>query len=372
MVLNVPTLPRSKPDKTDTYLLQVEFSSDDASPVANPYVGEKGGIAIVDSTNLLNVASGLIEVTVAGATAHDPGVSYNAGIGRRAGRTFFCRMRKSPTGGAGNSPMVGWHRNIVTPSSANTYGIIFPANAGTPAIICTPAATPIGMDLLSNSTFYLFAFVLRNSGFYAFIDGKLAWLTAEGMESVLYPGANVRIGGARGFGVDYMRVRNVGDPFLTENGICVVNESAPTAQNYTSVADQILDYTLTAPSGSIGAQAGIIYRRTDANNYWRAYFDTDGSFKVDSVSSGTPTNRVNVASAISAGQTRTIRIICEGSLHDVYTLSGSTYTKRGSQVNVSHQNSATAIRPDIGAGWTSGALKSYARDSALYDVLDAA
>jgi hypothetical protein len=67
-------------------------------------------------------------------------------------------------------------------------------------------------------------------------------------------------------------------------------------------------------------------------------------------------------------------VINEGSLHDCYTATGygtnaEAWTKRGSQVSVSHQNSQTAVNVTYAAGTTSTVLKSFPRTSPNYDLL---
>lgn len=137
-----------------------------------------------------------------------------------------------------------------------------------------------------------------------------------------------------------------------------ISEAAPVnAQVYTGTASAIVDMSVTAP-GSLGVECGVIFRRQDASNYWRMYFDSAGAFKVDSVVAGTPTNRVNVAGVIVAGATRRMRVRMTDSNLDFYTKNGTSWTKRGATITSSVLQAYNGVVPDIGAGWTAANLRS--------------
>jgi hypothetical protein len=114
------------------------------------------------------------------------------------------------------------------------------------------------------------------------------------------------------------------------------------------------------------------YRVQDANNKWTAYIkrnagNTAWDYLVDSVSSGVVTNRVTVT---GVGSPTTLRQVYAGSLHDAYSLVTTTWTKRGSQVSLSHMNTETAINVEFAAGTTVSGLRSLPRTSAAYAELD--
>ena len=78
----------------------------------------------------------------------------------------------------------------------------------------------------------------------------------------------------------------------------------------------------------------------------------------------------HLAGVIAAGGTRTICITADGTKHNAYTLSGTAWSKRGAEVNVSHQDTQTAVKAVAGAGWTLGRLVSWPTVSAAYAELD--
>lgn len=200
------------------------------------------------------------------------------------------------------------------------------------------------------------------SGLWA--NGRLAWIdySPSGYHATF---SNATSSGA----FDFLGVRDLPAPFLDHASLAIVNETAPVSGTpYTATADAIHDLEVTAPNPLSGS-AGIKYRVTDENNYWTAYLNDAGTFRADSVAAGTPTNRVNVAGVAAAGQARTIRVICNGTKHNYYTLAGTTWTKRGGEITLSHQDTATAIVPEA-TDYTLGALRSYPTTSPAYAELD--
>ena len=166
------------------------------------------------------------------------------------------------------------------------------------------------------------------------------------------------------------RARQLPAPFDVDYGPTTIHEATPVSgTSYTATANAIHDLTITAPNPLAG-ECALEYRVADDNNKWRSYFNSSGAYRLDSVASGAATNRINVASAITAGATRTLRTRSIGTRHNAYTLSGTNWTKRGGEINHSHQDTATTIKPVAGAGWTLGALRSWPTTSPAYAELD--
>ena len=124
----------------------------------------------------------------------------------------------------------------------------------------------------------------------------------------------------------------------------------------TSTPSAMIDMSLTAP-GSLGVEAGVRFHIQDSSNYWRMYFDSAGAFKVDVVTSGTPSNQVNVAAVITAGATRRIRAKLYTNRLEFHTKSGSTWTKRGSTLTSSVLDAYDDVMPEIGSGWSASNLR---------------
>jgi hypothetical protein len=227
----------------------------------------------------------------------------------------------------------------------------------------------ITFEALSSNTAYEVAVVLRSAGAFYFskLSGswKLMWVDAAGTTATVYPMfGNFDSAGT----LDYFRVGDLPAPFTTDNGIATLNVSSPSG-SYTGTADQIIEMTLTAP-GSITTEAGFRFRVVDADNYWKIYFNTSGALRVDSIEAGVATNRKNVAGVISGGQTVTLREIMSSTAQDSYSLAGTTWTKRGSQLTNDIHTTATGVATDVGAGWTVSNFRSYPVESPQYTILD--
>ncbi|MBK9053343.1 MAG: hypothetical protein IPL78_21315 [Chloroflexi bacterium] len=140
----------------------------------------------------------------------------------------------------------------------------------------------------------------------------------------------------------------------TDYGVADVHATpAVSSTDYTSQANAIIDQAVTAP-GTLAGEAGYWFRKQDANNGYKAYFDSAGAFLVDRHVAGTPTNVVSVAGVITGSGTRTIRVIADGTALRFYTLSGTAWTQRGGTITDSSFSSQTTITPFADGSWTGG------------------
>lgn len=117
-------------------------------------------------------------------------------------------------------------------------------------------------------------------------------------------------------------------------------------------ANAIMDFTYTLPASPAASECIMLfYRISDVSleagyNCWQAYVQRNAAnsnwdFRLDSVNAGTVTNRIN---ATNIGNTVGLRVQCDGTLHDCWTTAdGTTWTKRGAQVNVSWNDGATGV-----------------------------
>lgn len=351
--------------------LGINFSTDDAAPLTSPYTGETGSITVVELDGTFAVSSGILTYTAQTTAAWGDQRFYGAGLTRQAGRTLTTKFKYTTAGQAvyfaafatSNNPGFGAAAGIDNGFAKATSTSI---NYAAGAVLVGGA---IAMEALNSNTDYQVALVLRSAGAFYFskLSGtwELMWVDSAGSTATVYPVfGNFDSAGT----LDYFRVGDLPSPFTTDNGIATVNASSPSG-SYTGTADQIIEMTLTSP-GTITTEAGFRFRVLDANNYWRAYFNTSGAFRVDSVEAGVATNRINVAAVISTSQTRTIRVISDGTAQDAFTLSGATWSQRGSRLTNDIHTTQTGIATDIGAGWTAANLRSYPRTSSTYNLLD--
>lgn len=196
---------------------------------------------------------------------------------------------------------------------------------------------------------------------------RLAWVELSGSQAnVLLRCWSVNSAGVRTLGPVSARV--ITGDLTTRAGIASQNVASPVSgTSYTATADAITDLTLTAPN-PLADSAGYRYRYTDDDNCWHSYFNSAGAYRLDSVAASVATNRINVAAVIAAAGTATMRTISNGSLHNAFTLAATTWTKRGAQINVSHLNTNTAIRPYVTGSWAMSNLRSYPTTDPRYDA----
>lgn len=352
-----------------TYLLRDEFTTNASAPLTSPRICEpgQGQLTITDTGNKLTIASGkLTENGSPGSSFTDPRIVSTSSFARAIGRTFLINFNIN------GQFIIGW--NSANNAAVATYDHACNILSTSIFAYSRSAGTQVQIGTLTSATDYTLAIVLDSTGAYIFIKGgteyaswTLLFSFAVFTTTPLYMSMGYNGAGTARL-ADYIRITDLPGAFSTNLGIATLNVASPSGQ-YTGTADAVIHLTETSPV-ALGVESGFKYRYTDANNYWRVYFDATGQIKLDSVSAGTPTNRITVAGAISTSQTRTLCVVCRGSVHDIYTLNGNNWTKQGSQITLSHQDTSTDVVIDTGALWTAANLRSFPRRSSIYDALN--
>lgn len=351
-----------------TYLFRDEFTTDVAAGNVNGSAGEPGpgNWTALDTSNLISKSGG--ELVINGKPLSGAG---NNGVLS----PLFARV-------AGLSAV--WGGTTITTPGYSRLGLHNSiASDPTPTIIVSPTAWDVDGVILPSfgASITGVAIVLFQSKTALFIQQAGIW-TLYWMSNK-YP-ATATVGALWWFSEYFTATISAGQvsicqltvPFDTDTGIATLNVASPVdATEYTGDADGILDLTVTAPGtldGSASTRCGFYYRAdSDLSPAWHAYVDGTGAFNLDSIDAGgTRTNRIAVAGVITGGGTRTLRVIVAGTKHNAYTLSGTTWTKRGSEINVSLNDAVTTIEPSVPAGWTAANLQSWPRTSAAYAELD--
>lgn len=352
------------------WLLRDEFITAEGPPLASPRTCEPGpGTLTVAELNgaTISIAGDEVNMTGNGISYLDcqlyTAVAFPVVAGLMASfdfiyiatpSSYFVFGFHNTTPHGGDWPLAGWHTyTSVSPRVAmgmSLYNVTSGATYGTLYVVLT-AAGALWFQKISGTIKLIFQTTTLPTA----ITTPKIFLSRHT--------ANLGRGG-------FIRVRQLPAPFDTDYGIAALDVNPGVSGTlYTAVANAIHDLAVTAPN-PLANTCELRYRVLDDNNYWTAYFDATGAFKLDSVSGGVATNRISVAAVATAGNTYTIRVLCDGTKHNCYTLSGTTWTKRGSEVNVSHQDSQTTVKPVAGTGWTLGRLTSWPRTSAAYAELD--
>jgi hypothetical protein len=350
------------------YLLDDEFTTDDAAPVTTPRTCEPGPgvLKIGQPANEISIASGIIQAS-AGNTSGTVFVVGNVTFAHGAGR---CLKLVAAKNAGSSSSFVGWANSNVTLTSAwrGTLEEGFYRDIATGAFIAPPAGT----TLSSTAADYCF---VRNAdgGVWVFKDSLLVWVDDGNGTAALYPLVFHSSVVASTPQASAIRMTDLPGVWTLSRGIVVFTDTTLLSNDtFTGVADGLHEFEFTLP-GSPAANDEIVlqYRRLDSSNYWKATIkrnagNTAWDFLLDSVSGGTPTNRITVT---GVGTPDKLRAIANGSLHDCYTRAAGAWTKRGSQINISHQNTQVGMGITAVAGTTLTRVSSWARSSSAYDVL---
>lgn len=114
--------------------------------------------------------------------------------------------------------------------------------------------------------------------------------------------------------------------------------------------DDTITFSFIVPASPIAGQPiAISYRGSGAapelNNCWLAYLrrnsgNTAWDFRLDSIVSGTATNRINVT---GVGTPDAIRVVTLGDTHNCYTGVAGVYTQRAGTITNSTFNTATGL-----------------------------
>jgi hypothetical protein len=358
-----------------TYLLRDDFTTLDAAPLGATRTPEPGpgSWAVTEADGSFSV-DGSTKLNWTDQTTPAFGdlgiVATPTAVSRVAGRALIMQVRWNSFGNFAG--VISWNRTASIAIAQNDAGVYFQSSGNVAPFRGAAYASPV--FVAAATTDYQVAIIQRSAGAFllmkggTLVDWSLLWVDELGNNATLYPAFAVYdIAGTS----EFFSVRDLGGAFGTDNGVATLNQSSPTSNtDYAATADGIFDLTVTAPNPLGTSQADLIYRRQDANNYWTAYFNSAGDLRLDSIESGVASNRLSVTGVITAGQTQTIRVIAAGTKHNCYTLNGSTWTKRGAEVNVTTvMDVATITRPLFVNGYSSSLLRVFPRTAAAYTAL---
>jgi hypothetical protein len=357
-----------------TYLFRDEFTTDVAagSVDGTPAEPGPGTRALVSDSNNVSISGDKLLIT--NSTSRT--ARYRTGnLTRATGLAFFIN------GGVSSAPVAAGIELGVTNTSNTRIAYISP-RAGPEYIAYNGDAVFVEIRDILGIAAADYAYITRSAGgaFFARVSGDwtLLWLdsvaTTTPMRFAFW--LWLTSGSTGVIEASYFRVRQLDAPFTTDNGFATLDVTSPSdATEYTGDANAIIDLTVTAPGsldGDANTRCGFYYRAdADLSPAWHAYVDGLGAFNLDSIDAGgTRTNRITAAAAIAGGATRTIRVMCAGTKHNAYTLSSTTWTKRGSEITLSLNDAVITIEPSIPAGWTGADLRCYPINSSLYGALD--
>lgn len=334
-----------------SWIYKWDFGTPEAAPLASPHAIDVGPNLTLTQT------TGQFSISPAGQLNFPTGAINGLGwisgaITRAAGYALIDRaVTLSTVANAGSSL---WKENANIQGNAaggNRYGLITLA-AGL-SIADTASATAVVADATSTSTAYHLASILRSTGvIYAIKGGVFAnwhvpFVSNSSIASTLYAiFANVgAVGSKTRWGVADL-VGSGYSVFNGDNGLAQVYTSAP-AQGGTGNIDAngTHYFKVTALPTNTGDAISYIFRKQDANNYWRVTLTKDAgatcTISLDEVVAGVSTQRGSSASTVAANDwigilpySTTIRVV-EGA-------AGGTQTTRITYASASNFSTQTA------------------------------
>lgn len=362
---------------SNTIVLDEEFAIAESAPVATPHICSPGPGTLVFTQNdgQFSISSGKLQIPQQATPVFGDLGYVSQSINRTIGMAVRYELTRTG-GGANKEIIVGWASSNSLSTSLLRHGIylsgvniFFWASAG--------AFTPLVSTSFADSTSYQIAIVLRSPGSFAFIKGgvftnwTLLWVDDLVSTAGMFATLNNFTATAT---EDYGHANQLPSPFNSNNGIATfVNTSLASGNTFTGTADGLAYFEFTQSGSPLALdEIALYYRTVDTNNSWKAYLqrnagNTAWDFRLDSISLGVPTNRIAVT---GVGAVNGIGVIFDGSKHNCFTRNGSTWTKRGSEVNVSFQNTTTGMAIAGAAGTVFTKLAEWARTSSLYNVLD--
>jgi len=259
------------------------------STAATPGPGTR---TVIDGNNKLSVSDGQLSFATGGVGAGNPSLRYEQEI-RTAGKAVIAQATRS-----GNAFMLGW--------DVNTTGAIndgFRFVSTTSLVLADGNVVDTGAQLTISVT-YQIAVVQRSSGFFAFIKGSqwpnwtLMWIGVASTGNH-YPAVSA-IGATSVGTVDYLRVVDLPAPF-TDYGLSTDRKegSVSAATTYIHEADMRIEYICTTRPSS--GNMDVVFRKTDANNYWICRINSSGDISLQEVVAGVATQRANAAGVVTNG-----------------------------------------------------------------------
>ncbi len=353
-----------------SYLLRDDFMTVVSAPLGSPLTAEPGpgSWTILDTGNKLSKSGGkfvVAGVTVSSTTVPDPTAQMS--FARVAGRTFLIKVKDTA-----DRMELGWFNTVA--SALNDVSVALQTLSSGFFAFDISGGGSQNMAAEALATDYELRFVLFATGGAIFIKGgiftswSLRWIVLEGTAATVY--ATLSCFGSSSYSADYAYVRDLPSPFTSAALLATVTDTTlALGDNWTVTADGIHEYAFTNGGALANEELAVLrYRWTDDNNCWKAYIKMNAGatafdLLVDSVTGGVATNRLTVT---GVGVPDLLRVIVFGTLHDFYTHSGSTYTKRGAQVNVSFQDTVTGLEISGLPATTRVRVSSYAHTNPTY------
>lgn len=353
------------------WFLDINFNTDDAAPITSPYPGEIGQLTAAQGSGNFGAASGEMSFP-AGV---DPGTNsniYDATARTPTGAAFFSRIKWTDVNIGTVSGFVGLFSSA-TLAYTNAILVLGAGIATVPSQFSIIPGFLASLAAIVDGTYYKTCIVAAPTILYGFADYGSGWelvWTATHAAANIYAGLTTR-GGSTG-NVDYMKGRYLPAPFSADYGIATFTDTTLASNDtFTATADGEHTFLFTLPGAPAANDEVSMYYRGNDTDGWKAFAkrnagNTAWDFRVRTVSGGVESTPSGWSDVTGVGSIIGIRVSVSGTAHAFYTITGTTWSKRGANLAVSHQDSATGMKLITAAGTTLTRLTSYPRTSTIY------
>lgn len=274
------------------YLFRDEFASGSWPTGSGTRTSDVGTLTITDSSDRLDMTGGEVVPTGATVSTNNPGLYHNSAYARATGLALKATVKRVSAYGANAlklaSPMIVWNFGPGATVLNQMYGAAF-FNTGLFVLFTGDIVQLSTLKADASDIYFEFGLILRDTGFIAVIDGKIAGVSAIGTQSDLYPNILGYSTDRHPPAVDRMAVGRLGGVW-TADTIYTSKIATPAAANtFTHTANGIVDFIVTTLPASGSIQ--VAFRWQDDNNHWRINIDSAGAVALQEVVAGTPTNR---------------------------------------------------------------------------------
>jgi len=325
-----------------TYLLKDEFTTDEAAPLTTP---RASGLAITDTTNKAEVASGLLKFTGAAASG-DPGLWGGAQINAN-GLAFMFQLQSDPN--AVNYVGGGWDIDTAGPITSR-----FTLKPNTQVAAMYAAGGEIaGLNVtgLTRAKMHAFAIIHRGTGGGWFLvkpNGgawALEWVNSVNMAAGVYPAVAMESFNTGPAYADNLLVAVLPAPYNTVNGLATAVVASSGANGISTMpADGFVEATWTAATGAI---FNLMFRRTDDDNTWIIRCDQANSkVYLYEKNSGSETERGatgGVAQTFTNGTAYRIWAKCYGNTIET----GVVLVRKAIYASATFNATATGVKNDL-------------------------
>lgn len=334
-----------------TYLLNDEFSTDEAAPLASPRTAEPGpgSWTLTQTGGTFSISGGIETASLSGANWTDLRAVAGDTFTRVAGLGFYSRWRATDL--TGDFPLPFLLSNTATPTITgyvDTYHGIYVDATGFYAI-ANQQGIKVGSYIVN--TYEDTAVVLKSSGAYTFRKISSVWcLVWVSYSETITPLYFLRLPYAKVINWGAQNVATL--PAFADTSFLTFNQTGALSAGtgFTHPANGWINNTLTTrPSAS---NTDFRFRIQDASNYWQRTINSSGDIILNEVVAGVPTARGTKLATAASGDLD--RILLNGNVITGWSQAGATVTQSWS--HTSGGNFATATTGEVTSLGTGGAI----------------